>query len=294
MLQVNTQLAEIIGINESIILQQIQFWINRKSGQVIDGVRWIYNRLKDWQEQFPWLSLWDVRKVFKRLRHDLKLLKFEQFESKQWYQRGWYTINYEAVKALSLSNCAFTTFRDVGIPHNEVSTARTSSIETKLTPKIKTTTDTPAVEEVKNVLEEAFPDPDPLPPEEQELESIPEQLDPGEDDSSSVDALSEIRALPVAIALNQNVRKTVKAANQGQVMRAIAYVREAIKNWRVKPDFNWTGLLVKAIREGLEIEVTPSIQQAKYDPPSLSLESVKAMYGANWEEAAAHFGLIND
>jgi len=35
-------------LNEAIVLQQIHYWLGKECGQIIDGVRWIYNRLDDW------------------------------------------------------------------------------------------------------------------------------------------------------------------------------------------------------------------------------------------------------
>lgn len=119
-------LAAKIGLDEAIILQQIQYWLNKECGKVIDGVRWIYNRLDDWLEQFPWMSKWRLRKAMINLRAK-GILEFAQHEKKQWQRRGWYTINPEA---LHTSMCESTNLRELAEQTIEVVTVHTSSTET--------------------------------------------------------------------------------------------------------------------------------------------------------------------
>ena len=45
------ELACKIGLNEAIILQQLNYWIN-KSTKTYDGKQWVYNTYNDWQKQF--------------------------------------------------------------------------------------------------------------------------------------------------------------------------------------------------------------------------------------------------
>ena len=54
-LMIMPQLAVKIGLNESIVLQQIHYWleINRKADKnKRDGFYWTYNSYKEWQKQF--------------------------------------------------------------------------------------------------------------------------------------------------------------------------------------------------------------------------------------------------
>lgn len=55
-LVVSPSLAVALGnINEAIILQQLQYWLTR-SKKTYNNRKWIYNPVRDWQKQFPWLS----------------------------------------------------------------------------------------------------------------------------------------------------------------------------------------------------------------------------------------------
>jgi len=93
------------SVDAAIVLQQIHYWLTTESGRLIDGVRWIYNRLDDWLEQFPWLSKWKLRKVFGILRDEYKVVIFAQHEAKEWKRRGWYTIDYSILESLHTSKC---------------------------------------------------------------------------------------------------------------------------------------------------------------------------------------------
>lgn len=55
-MQVLPTLAKRIGLNESLFVQQVHYWLQR-SGRVIDGKKWVYNTIEGWQEQFFFLSV---------------------------------------------------------------------------------------------------------------------------------------------------------------------------------------------------------------------------------------------
>ena len=68
---VNVTLASEIGLNEAIVLQQINYWIenNKKTGRnYYDGKYWTYNSIKSWHEtNFKFFSIETVRRVFTKL-----------------------------------------------------------------------------------------------------------------------------------------------------------------------------------------------------------------------------------
>jgi hypothetical protein len=45
-------LAARIGTNETLILLQLQYWLERSNNEV-DGYRWVYKTHEQWQSQFP-------------------------------------------------------------------------------------------------------------------------------------------------------------------------------------------------------------------------------------------------
>lgn len=58
-------LAKLIGLEGSIVLQQLYFLLqNPRNGRVISGERWIYNTYEEWVQHFPWMSERSLRRVF--------------------------------------------------------------------------------------------------------------------------------------------------------------------------------------------------------------------------------------
>lgn len=97
-LVVNRELATIIGLNEAIIIQQVDFFLKgnkAKKHNFHDGRFWTYNTYKDWQEkEFPFLSFRTIERTFKSLEKDGFLIagnynKFKVDKTK------WYTIDYD-------------------------------------------------------------------------------------------------------------------------------------------------------------------------------------------------------
>ena len=58
-LVVDKHLAKILGLNEALVLQQKNYWIefNKKNNNnFYDGRYWAYNTINEWQEKFPFWS----------------------------------------------------------------------------------------------------------------------------------------------------------------------------------------------------------------------------------------------
>jgi len=104
-LQLLPTLATRIGLNEAIVLQQIQYWIDgnekRKSKHhFIDGRWWTYNTAEEWQEQFPFWSVSTVRRVHFSLK-DSGLVIAEKHGQNGFDHTLWYTIDYDALNDLA-------------------------------------------------------------------------------------------------------------------------------------------------------------------------------------------------
>ncbi|KHF28398.1 hypothetical protein LR68_02793 [Anoxybacillus sp. BCO1] len=55
-----------LGLNESIFLQQLHYWLG-KSTHTYDGHVWVYNTYEGWQKQFPFWSESTIRRTIVRL-----------------------------------------------------------------------------------------------------------------------------------------------------------------------------------------------------------------------------------
>lgn len=98
-LQVLPSLAKVVGLNEAIFLQQLHYWL-QKSRHEHDGRVWVYNTFEEWQEQFPFWSLRTMQRIAASLVKR-KLLMVHKFGSKDWDQKNWYSLDYEALSLIN-------------------------------------------------------------------------------------------------------------------------------------------------------------------------------------------------
>lgn len=94
-------LAAAIGLKESIILQQIHFWLRhnfKEQKNIYNHMVWTYNSFSKWQaEYFKFMSLSALKRAFQNLRNRNLLLTFRH--NKKSYDRTlWYTINYKLLE----------------------------------------------------------------------------------------------------------------------------------------------------------------------------------------------------
>lgn len=102
-------LATLIGLNESIVLQQVHYWLKTKEKteqDYIDGHYWVYNSYERWQKQFPFFSLRTLRRVFTSLEKK-GLLISGNYNKAGFDKTKWYTIDYDTydhILSLSVQN----------------------------------------------------------------------------------------------------------------------------------------------------------------------------------------------
>lgn len=94
-LQVLPSLAKEVGLNESIMLQQMHYWL-LKSTHEFNQEHWFYKTLEEWQLEFPFWSTMTIRRILGNLEKK-KLVKVGNFNKKKFDKTKWYTINYERV-----------------------------------------------------------------------------------------------------------------------------------------------------------------------------------------------------
>lgn len=94
-LVINPELATRIGLNEAIVLQQVNYWINDKEQGVIhSGRRWVFNSYESWVKQFPFWSADTVKRAFTSLVKQ-GCLDVEQLNKSQHDRTNYYTINHD-------------------------------------------------------------------------------------------------------------------------------------------------------------------------------------------------------
>lgn len=90
-LRISPALAEEIGLNESIILLQIEFWISI-SDHLIDGRRWTYQSIRDMKEKaFPFWSKDTINRTIASLIKKNLLIE-GNFNSKKYDRTRWFAL----------------------------------------------------------------------------------------------------------------------------------------------------------------------------------------------------------
>jgi len=93
-------LAVKVGLNESIILQQIHYWLDPRTNKNIkEGKYWVYNTYSQWQKQFPFLSEITIKRSIAGLEKR-GLLISKNYNHNSFHKLKWYTINYEKLSEL--------------------------------------------------------------------------------------------------------------------------------------------------------------------------------------------------
>jgi len=98
------RLAKVIGLNESIILQQLHYWLQKRNN-MIDGIPWVYNTHEEWQEQFPFWSIATIRRTLSTLENS-GILVSGNYNQRKFDKTKWYTINYEILEKIQCVSSA--------------------------------------------------------------------------------------------------------------------------------------------------------------------------------------------
>ena len=94
-------LAEAMGINHSIVFQQLHFLLNGQKASkndytFIDAQWWVYNSYHEWQRDFfRWLSISSIKGIFLKLEKDGLIVTRQSVKNKS-DRKKWYTIDYKA------------------------------------------------------------------------------------------------------------------------------------------------------------------------------------------------------
>lgn len=99
------KLAIKVGLNESIVLQQIHYWnqINKKTNANLkDGYYWTFNSYEQWQKQFPFWSIKTIQRTITSLEK-LRLIVSNNYNKMKIDRTKWYRIDYEVLQALETS-----------------------------------------------------------------------------------------------------------------------------------------------------------------------------------------------
>lgn len=114
-------LSVIIGLNESIFVQQVHYWLERSSNE-IDGYKWVYNTISQWRIQFPFWSESTISRIIKSLKSS-GLLITGRLSPDLRDNTNFYRIDYDALAVLlekhSVSLCFVDTVNLTGCKESD-------------------------------------------------------------------------------------------------------------------------------------------------------------------------------
>lgn len=129
-LMVIPSLAVSIGLNESIVLQQLHYLTVGKFGKIIEGRRFIYNTLEKWRDTyFPFWTVKTIQRTFKALEDAGYVIGLQE---KSYYRQKLYAINYERLDAIR-TNCPHPSGQIVHMEEDKLSTSIQREDYTKTT-----------------------------------------------------------------------------------------------------------------------------------------------------------------
>lgn len=129
-LRLSPALASEIGLNESIMLLQIDFWIaNAPEVNIIDGRKWTYQSVRQMQEKA--FSFWSTSTINRTANSliDMGLIIEGNYNKKSYDKTRWFTLNFDAlsklqgiavnVNTLKTGLCHIDTGVDTGLCQND-------------------------------------------------------------------------------------------------------------------------------------------------------------------------------
>ena len=106
---VNPRLAELLGLNEAVFLQQVHYWLGKNEQKERNnhaGRYWCYNSYEDWRKNnFPFWSVDAIRRIVKALVAAGVLL-VDNHNKLKIDRTQWYSIDYQRLNDLWISHSA--------------------------------------------------------------------------------------------------------------------------------------------------------------------------------------------
>ena len=153
--QFNTEIAKQYGLEESILLENIYFWIkkNKANNQNYhNGKYWTYNSIRAFKILFDYMSESKIYRALKKLE-EAGLIEIGDFNADRYKRPSWYTVTEKAIKLYkdnSLQN-------ETSTLQNEISSITDNKQQIKNTNKkqqIKEQFTPPTLEEVATYCKE--------------------------------------------------------------------------------------------------------------------------------------------
>lgn len=98
--RLNPELASEIGLNESILFLQLEFWLRLSGTQQDDGRYWIYESVTDIQSIFPFWGRATINRIIHSLE-EKELIDVGNFNQYRYDKTRWFTLNRTGINRLT-------------------------------------------------------------------------------------------------------------------------------------------------------------------------------------------------
>lgn len=89
------ELANAVGLNEAIVIQQVH-WLSRESTYIAEGHTWAVASYEDWRRNnFPFWSIATIRRVFSSLEDRGLLISTDAYNVASFDRTKWYRVNHD-------------------------------------------------------------------------------------------------------------------------------------------------------------------------------------------------------
>ena len=99
-LTIEPSLAKELGLNESIFIKQLDYWLKKKP-KIIEDKKWVFNTIDQWQAQLPFWSKNTIIRTIEKLKKD-EWIYVKQLDKNSLNRTNWYSINYEKIQQLKI------------------------------------------------------------------------------------------------------------------------------------------------------------------------------------------------
>ena len=89
-------LACVIGLNESLFLQQLHYWL-LKSTTIFDNQKWVYKTIEEWEKEFPFWSKSTLKRAIASLKKR-EILIIKKLSQNRRERTNYYTIDYNLLR----------------------------------------------------------------------------------------------------------------------------------------------------------------------------------------------------
>jgi len=95
-------LACVIGLNESLFLQQLHYWL-LKSTTIFDNQKWVYKTIEEWEKEFPFWSKSTLKRAIASLKKR-EILIVKKLSQNRRERINYYAIEYNLLNQIVAQN----------------------------------------------------------------------------------------------------------------------------------------------------------------------------------------------